>query len=219
MLYEQALCTLENVGNEIALSFRYDFPAINQLTSVGLRSSVLPISSSVLNVGKTTDSTKSIVKIIQETYQNQHWRQPYQAADIGLEFVNNSAWFPVADINGPLVYSEGLMEVMVLGSKVVYPSHKHSPEELYVVLAGKVWWESEAETPSWKYAGEVIHHLPNVIHSIKAGNEPVLILNLWRGGSFEMLEGLPFELKDYLELVELTGRCLREDKAGHIEAN
>ncbi len=27
----------------------------------------------------------------------------------------------------------------------------------------------------------------------------------------------PFELKDYLELIELTGRYFREDKAGHIE--
>ena len=30
-------------------------------------------------------------------------------------------------------------------------------------------------------------------------------------------KGLPFELKDYLELIELTGRCIRADKAGHIE--
>ena len=31
--------------------------------------------------------------------------------------------------------------------------------------------------------------------------------------------GLQFELKDYLSLVDITGRCIREDKAGHIEAN
>ncbi len=34
-----------------------------------------------------------------------------------------------------------------------------------------------------------------------------------------MPKGLPFELTDYLELIELTGRCIREDKAGHIEQN
>ena len=32
-----------------------------------------------------------------------------------------------------------------------------------------------------------------------------------------MPKGVPFELKSYLELVELTGRCMREDKKGHIE--
>jgi hypothetical protein len=31
-------------------------------------------------------------------------------------------------------------------------------------------------------------------------------------------KGLPFELIDYLELVELTGRCMREHKRGYIEA-
>ncbi len=76
MLYEQALCTLENVGNKIALSFRDDFPEINQLPFVDLKPSILPLSSSVLEVGKTSRSTESIVQVIQETYQNKHWRQP-----------------------------------------------------------------------------------------------------------------------------------------------
>ncbi len=31
-----------------------------------------------------------------------------------------------------------------------------------------------------------------------------------------MPKGLPFELASYLELVELTGRCIREDKRGYI---
>ena len=30
-------------------------------------------------------------------------------------------------------------------------------------------------------------------------------------------KGLPFELSDYLQLIELTGRCIREDKRGFIE--
>ena len=32
-----------------------------------------------------------------------------------------------------------------------------------------------------------------------------------------MPKGLPFELKSYLELVELTGRVIREDKRGYID--
>ena len=32
-----------------------------------------------------------------------------------------------------------------------------------------------------------------------------------------MPKGMPFELKSYLELVELTGRIIREDKHGHID--
>ena len=33
-----------------------------------------------------------------------------------------------------------------------------------------------------------------------------------------MPKGLSFELKGYLELIEMTGRCFREDQAGYIEA-
>ncbi len=32
-------------------------------------------------------------------------------------------------------------------------------------------------------------------------------------------QGLPFKLTDYLELVELTGRVIREDKRGYVENN
>ena len=37
--------------------------------------------------------------------------------------------------------------------------------------------------------------------------------------SQDMPQGLPFVLADYIELVELTGRCLRDDKKGHIHAH
>ncbi|PCK31683.1 transposase, partial [Pseudoalteromonas piscicida] len=32
-----------------------------------------------------------------------------------------------------------------------------------------------------------------------------------------MPKGLPFELKSYIELVELTGQCIRADKRGYIK--
>lgn len=186
MLYELALDTLVNINNDIALSFKQNFPDQNLLPKTDLDSNTLAICDAVLTVGQTTLTTKALVEAVQVNYQKQHWRQPYKEAEICEQFLNNSAWFPIADVDGPLVYKQGLMEIMILGANVAYPSHQHAPEELYVVLAGEVWWEAADETACWKYAGEVIHHQPHVIHSIKAGNEPVLILNLWRGGGFEM---------------------------------
>ncbi len=32
----------------------------------------------------------------------------------------------------------------------------------------------------------------------------------------KMPNGIPFELKEYIELVDITGKCIREDKAGYI---
>ncbi len=186
MLYALALKTLEKINNDISLSFRNDFPEINQLSVIDLEASVLPVTSSVLKVGQTASTTEEIVLKIQEIYQYQAWRQPYQIDDFGHDFFSKSAWFPIADINGPVIYSKGLIEIMLLDSDLAYPSHKHTPEELYVILAGKVWWEAENGVACWKHSGDVIHHPSNVIHSVKAADEPVLILNFWRGGSFEM---------------------------------
>ncbi len=186
MLYALALKTLEKINNDISLSFRNDFPEINQLSVIDLEASVLPVTSSVLKVGQTASTTEEIVLKIQEIYQYQAWRQPYQIDDFGHDFFSKSAWFPIADINGPVIYSKGLIEIMLLDSDLAYPSHKHTPEELYVILAGKVWWEAENGVACWKHSGDVIHHPSNVIHSVKAADEPVLILSFWRGGSFEM---------------------------------
>lgn len=186
MFYKLALKTLENINNNISLSFRDDFPEINELSVIDLEAFLLPITSSIPKVGQTASTTEEIVLEIQKKYQYQAWRQPYQVDDFGNDFFSKSAWFPIADVHGPVIYSKGLIEIMLLDSGLAYPSHKHSPEELYIILAGKVWWEAENETACWKHAGEVIHHPSNVIHSVKAADKPVLILNLWRGGSFEM---------------------------------
>lgn len=187
-LYRLALLTLKNINNEIATSFQTSFPDVELLPKKNLKASLLPITDYVPRVGNTSASTSDLVEAIKKYYVYQSWRQPYSVEDFGSQFFNKSAWFPIADVNGPIVYSMGLMEVMLLGSGVTYPKHKHSPEELYIVLAGKVWSEAENSNPGWKQAGYVIHHAPNQIHSVTGGDEPVLILNLWRGGCFEMPE-------------------------------
>jgi len=69
MLYDLALKTLENINNDISLSFRNDFPEINQLSVIDLEASVLPVTSSVLKVGQTVSTTEEIVLKIQEIYQ------------------------------------------------------------------------------------------------------------------------------------------------------
>lgn len=52
----------------------------------------------------------------------------------------------------------------------------------------------------------------------KKAKQPHSLLPFIGNPRKDMPKGLPFELKDYLELIELTGRCIREDKVGYIEA-
>ena len=53
----------------------------------------------------------------------------------------------------------------------------------------------------------------------KKGKQPKMLLPFVGNPRQTMPKGLPFELKDYLELIEMTGRCIREDKSGYIEQN
>jgi hypothetical protein len=46
----------------------------------------------------------------------------------------------------------------------------------------------------------------------RQANQPNNLLAFIGNPRKNMPKGLPFELKDYLELIELTGRCIRADK-------
>ena len=55
--------------------------------------------------------------------------------------------------------------------------------------------------------------------SARKAKQPKVLLPFVGNPRKGMPKGLPFELKDYLELIEMTGRCFLEDKAGYIEEN
>ncbi|WP_070962959.1 dimethylsulfonioproprionate lyase family protein [Vibrio sonorensis] len=184
--YQQALHLLNQVGDDTCLSFFNSFPSVEKLSIQPLSPSWLDICDCLSHVGSASSHTQALVETIVSNAPRQQWRQPYKIEDFGEDFYNKVAWFPIADANGPLIFEQGLMEVMLLDANTEYPAHKHQPEELYFVLAGKVWWKADGAKGSWKHAGEYIHHLPNVVHSIKASDQPVLILSCWRGGGFEM---------------------------------
>jgi len=53
----------------------------------------------------------------------------------------------------------------------------------------------------------------------KKGKQPKVLANFVGNPRKDMPKGLPFALADYLELIDLTGRCIREDKRGFISDN
>ena len=55
------------------------------------------------------------------------------------------------------------------------------------------------------------------IEVAKKAKQPKQLIRFAGSPRKHMPKGLPFELKSYLELVELTGRCMRADKRGYIE--
>lgn len=55
------------------------------------------------------------------------------------------------------------------------------------------------------------------ISAAKKAQQPSLLCPFVGNPRQNMPNGLMFEIKDYIELVELTGRCIREDKRGYID--
>ena len=55
------------------------------------------------------------------------------------------------------------------------------------------------------------------IESAKQGDQPSELAPFIGNPKKQMAKGLPFTLEDYLQLVDLTGRCIRADKLGFIE--
>ena len=53
----------------------------------------------------------------------------------------------------------------------------------------------------------------------KKNQQPNTLLPFIGNPRKDMPKGLPFELADYLQLIELTGRCIRADKPGYIDDN
>ena len=72
-----------------------------------------------------------------------------------------------------------------------------------------------AETPE---SSEYTSVKTRVTQALK-GRQPIHLLPFVGNPRKDIPKGLPFELTDYLELIELTGRYIREDKAGHIAQN
>jgi REP element-mobilizing transposase RayT len=56
------------------------------------------------------------------------------------------------------------------------------------------------------------------LHAVKQGkSQPTILMPFVGGHRQDMPKGIAYHLKDYCELVDVTGRSIRDDKAGHID--
>ena len=88
------------------------------------------------------------------------------------------------------------------------PLESFTPQELRALRAKMAETPEESDHTSIKQR----------ITQAKEGKQPKQLLRFAGMPRQIMPKGLPFELKSYLELVELTGRCIREYKRGYIES-
>ena len=55
------------------------------------------------------------------------------------------------------------------------------------------------------------------IHAFIKGEQPTTLMRFVGNHRQDMPKGIAYSLIDYCELLDCTGRCIRDDKAGYIE--
>ena len=112
------------------------------------------------------------LSIVQEIYRGLDW---YQSA---------KSHSPYTQIVGPscLIDREDFrLGLFLLPENIVYPNHQHSPDEVYIVLAGSGEWSLNRGTFDNKTAGNIIDIPSMTIHAMRTSATPALMLWSWTG--------------------------------------
>lgn len=89
-------------------------PEADDLFTKELEPSLLPMINSINFLGEISEHTSELVTAVKDSAKLQAWKQPYSEQEIGAAFTDGSAWFPITDAKGPVVYGEGLVEIVLL---------------------------------------------------------------------------------------------------------
>ena len=119
-----------------------------------------------------TQSRSPCLSIVQEIYPGLDW---YQSA---------KSYSPYTQIVGPssLIDREDFrLGLFLLPENIVYPNHQHSPDEVYIVLAGSGEWSLNRGTFENKTVGNIIDIPSMTIHAMRTSATPALMLWSWTG--------------------------------------
>jgi dimethylpropiothetin dethiomethylase len=95
---------------------------------------------------------------------------------------------PVGQIRHDTVRAGWLFQAAGL----IYPSHSHAAEEIYLPLSGPSDWQVDDDEWRRHMSGDFIHHLPFQPHATRTGTTPLLAVWGWAGdidaASYDMVQ-------------------------------
>jgi len=65
--------------------------------------------------------------------------------------------------------------ISLMAPGVVYPDHRHPPEEVYIALS-RGWWRQNADPWVEPGLGGIVYNPADIIHAIRSGEEPLLAI-------------------------------------------
>ena len=112
------------------------------------------------------------LSIVQEIYHGLDW---YQSAK------SNSPYTQIVGPSCRIAREDFRLGLFLLPENIVYPNHQHSPDEVYIVLAGSGEWSLNRGTFDNKTAGNIIDIPSMTIHAMRTSATPALMLWSWTG--------------------------------------
>jgi mannose-6-phosphate isomerase-like protein (cupin superfamily) len=112
------------------------------------------------------------LSIVQEIYRGLDW---YQSAK------SNSPYTQIVGPSCRIAREDFRLGLLLLPENIVYPNHQHSPDEVYIVLAGSGEWSLNRGTFDNKTAGNIIDIPSMTIHAMRTSTTPALMLWSWTG--------------------------------------
>jgi len=129
----------------------------------------------------TGPATAALTDAIHTAAHDLHWMQSYSQEQVGAHFLEQYAYFNLISPEGPFLSKTIRVSVGYWGQGLIYPKHRHAPEEVYCVLAGGATFQSGTAPPVHATPGVVIHHPPNMPHSLDMSDSALIALAFWRG--------------------------------------
>jgi len=108
------------------------------------------------------------------------WRRTYRPDEVSERFMQGYAYCELLGLSGAVPSERLACGVLLLASNLIYGSHVHEAEEIYVPLAGESSWQRDAGAWVERAPGEVIHHLSHQPHSMQTHRSGLCALYLWR---------------------------------------
>lgn len=164
----------------LAQSFQHQTGAL--LSFIPVTPRALPAVDHMLMANlPTSPKTAALTETILAAAHKLHWMQSYSEAQVGRHFLDRYAYFNLISPEGPFQSDDIRVSVGYWGKGLTYPEHRHAPEEIYCVLAGGAVFRSGADVPVSAKPGDLIHHPPNLPHSMDMTDSGLLALAFWQG--------------------------------------
>ncbi|MDR3298653.1 MAG: hypothetical protein LBU43_01295 [Candidatus Accumulibacter sp.] len=108
------------------------------------------------------------------------WRYSYAPRDDDPGLDTRMGWYEFIGPAAPMRSDRVGFGLMYLGPDTHYRPHAHPAAELYGAVSGLLPWKS-GEHSGVMAPGEFLYNPPRVVHSMRSGDEPVLLVYSWTG--------------------------------------